>query len=141
MYKLYISILCGLVYDLDIVRKLSMWTLLFWFRTKLQWPIWGVGSFWWADFPSWLCLLLGTLTLGVGLNRSAGLMHPVNFTAHFYKPSLQLDTVIRARIDPSPATFNTNIVPYKQDLQAVPATWGGEPVIHWVYFSIQIRMA
>lgn len=49
-------------------------------------------------------------------------MHPVNFTAHFYKLSLRLDAVIRAQIDPSPATFNTNIVPHKQDLQAMPAT-------------------
>lgn len=52
-------------------------------------------------------------------------MHPVNFTAHFYKPSLQLDAVIRAQIDASLgyvlATFNTNIVPHQEALQAKPA--------------------
>lgn len=91
--------------------------------------IWGVGYYILVSRLSeksrnshhYYVRLFGLWTLGVGLNRSTGLMHSVNFTAHFYEPSLQLDAVIRAQIDPSLgyvlATFNTNIVLH---LQAMP---------------------
>lgn len=72
-------------------------------------------------------------------------MYPVNFTAHFYEPSLQLDAVIRAQIDPSLgyvlATFNTNIVLHQKDLQAMPTTFNNPHSVfqHSVKSSIIIR--